>query len=82
MLLLQNGDVVTSATGVTSYSGLNCNCPASMASYCSVVHPNPDPSGTEVICKLRSGSVITVVPDSNPDLSYGKFCFQLTNTKL
>ncbi len=31
MLLLQNGDVVTSATGVTSYSGLNCNCPASMA---------------------------------------------------
>ncbi len=25
---------------------------------CSVVHPDPDPAGSEIICKLGSGSVI------------------------
>ncbi len=51
--------------------------------FSSVVHPDPDTTGTEIICKLGSGSGI----NSGSGFGFGSgfkvlFCFPLTNTKL
>jgi hypothetical protein len=37
----------------------------------SVVHPDPDPAGSEIICKLGSGSVINSGSDSGSGFESG-----------
>jgi hypothetical protein len=39
--------------------------------YTSVVHPDPDPAGPEIICMLGSGSVINSGSDSGSGVESG-----------